>query len=109
MSSGIQNGTITPTCEFGSDNSVTLNLTAQSNYLKAEDSNLFFVIRIRVKVTVDSEQYENLLKASTWAMYLIPLTAFAPFASQVVSFNLPTIWITQIMDAVAGIVPASLN
>lgn len=109
IASGIQNGTITPTCEFGSDNSVTLNLTAQSNYLKAEDSNLFFVIRIRVKVTVDSEQYENLLKASTWAMYLIPLTAFAPFASQVVSFNLPTIWITQIMDAVAGIVPASLN
>lgn len=104
MASGVQSGTITPTVEFGNDNSVTLNITAQSNYLKGDNSNLYFVVRIRVKVTVDSEDYKNLLNTATWVLYAIPLVAFAPFASQVISFSLPSIWLSNILNGMTTLV-----
>ena len=60
LASGVQSGAIIPTLEFGDSNSITLNLTLQSNYLKSGDSDLYFVVRVRIKITVDPDRYKKL-------------------------------------------------
>ncbi|UNT97386.1 glycoside hydrolase domain-containing protein [Allobaculum mucilyticum] len=102
MASGVENGLIVPSLEFGTDNSITLNFTAQSSYLKEGDSELYFVVRVREKITLDPTMYQNFINAMSNAMWLVPLALFAAFAAPVVSFSLPNIWYPKVVSSIAA-------
>lgn len=102
MASGVENGLIVPSLEIGTDNSITLNFTAQSSYLKEGDSELYFVVRVREKITLDPTMYQNFINAMSNAMWLVPLALFAAFAAPVVSFSLPNIWYPKVVSSIAA-------